>query len=151
MSAAYEKITNQIIEALEAGHIPWEKPWNTLGSAPQSVHGKRYRGFNAIWLDFVQNRQGYKDCRWITYNQAKKQGGQVSHFFSNISVAVVKLKTGLKKGDKILIEGAHTSFEQKVGSMQVEHEKIETAKKGQAIGLKVKDRVREGDKVFLAG
>jgi len=77
MSAAYEKITNQIIEALEQGDIPWEKPWNTLGSAPQSVHGKRYRGFNAIWLDFVQNRQGYKDCRWITYNQAKKQGGQV--------------------------------------------------------------------------
>ena len=77
MSAAYEKITNQIIEALEDGHIPWEKPWNTLGSAPQSVHGKRYRGFNAMWLDFVQNRQGYKDCRWITYNQAKKQGGQV--------------------------------------------------------------------------
>ena len=76
-------------EALENGYevhtrnkhahltIPWEKPWNTLGSAPQSVHGKRYRGFNAMWLDFVQNRQGYKDCRWITYNQAKKQGGQV--------------------------------------------------------------------------
>jgi len=81
---------------------------------------------------------------------AKKQVGKVSHFFSNISVAVIELKSGLKKGDKILIEGAHTSFKQKVSSMQLEHEKIEAAKKGQAIGLKVKDRVREGDKVFLA-
>ena len=81
---------------------------------------------------------------------AMKQVGQVSHFFSNISVAVVDLTKPLKKGDSILIEGAHTSFKQKVSSMQLEHEKIESAKKGQAIGLKVKDRVREGDKVFLS-
>ena len=74
---AYEKITNQIVEALEDGLIPWEKPWNTEADAPRSVHGKKYRGFNAMWLDFVRMRKGYTDCRWITYNQAKKQGCQV--------------------------------------------------------------------------
>lgn len=80
---------------------------------------------------------------------AKKKAGKVTHFFSKINVAVVSLKSGLEVGDKILIEGAHTSFEQKVGSMQIEHKKIDKAKKGQAIGLKVKDRVREGDSVYL--
>tara|TARA_R110002124_G_scaffold19175_5_gene77230 strand:+ start:158 stop:1072 length:915 start_codon:yes stop_codon:yes gene_type:complete len=74
---AYDKITNQIIEALEQGEIPWEKPWNTAATAPQSVHGKAYRGFNSMWLGFVAARLGYSDPRWITYNQAKKQGGTV--------------------------------------------------------------------------
>jgi len=80
---------------------------------------------------------------------AKKSVGKITHFFSKINVAVVKLSKELKKGDKILVEGAHTSFNQSVGSMQVEHEKIEAAKKGQSVGLKVKDKVREGDKVYL--
>ena len=75
--SAYDKITNQIIEALEQGEIPWEKPWNTSATAPQSVHGKAYRGFNSMWLGFVAARLGYTDHRWITYNQAKKQGGEV--------------------------------------------------------------------------
>jgi len=39
---AYEKITNQIVEALEDGLIPWEKPWNTEADAPRSVHGKKW-------------------------------------------------------------------------------------------------------------
>jgi translation elongation factor EF-1alpha len=80
---------------------------------------------------------------------AKKKVGKITHFFSHISVAVVKLSGGLKKGDKILIEGSTTSFEQKADSMQVEHKPVASAKKGQSIGLKVKDRVREGDDVYL--
>lgn len=80
---------------------------------------------------------------------AKKLVGKVTHFFSHINVAVIELSKGLKKGEKILIEGATTSFEQKATSMQVEHKSIDAAKKGQSIGLKVKDRTREGDSVYL--
>jgi len=75
--SAYDKITDQIIEALEQGEIPWEKPWTASANPPQSVHGKAYRGFNSLWLGFVAGRLGYTDSRWITYNQAKKQGGKV--------------------------------------------------------------------------
>ena len=75
--SAYDKITNQIIEALEQGEIPWEKPWNTAATAPRSVHGKAYRGLNSFWLGFVASRLGYTDPRWITFSQAKKLGGQV--------------------------------------------------------------------------
>ena len=78
----------------------------------------------------------------------KKLIGEVTHFFTNISVAVIKLKDTLKEGEKILIEGATTNLEQEAKSMQIEHKEVKEAKKGQSIGLKVQDRVREGDKVY---
>ena len=79
----------------------------------------------------------------------KKLIGEVTHFFTNISVAVIKLSGKLKEGDKILIEGATTNFEQEARSMQIEHKEVKEANKGDSVGLKVKDRVREGDKVYL--
>ena len=78
----------------------------------------------------------------------KKEIGKITHFFPKINVAVVKLAGVLKKGDKISIEGHDNVVEQVVDSMQVEHESIEKAKKGDAIGLKVKDAVKEHDIVY---
>ena len=74
--------------------------------------------------------------------------GRVTHFYPKISVAIVELKAPLNIGDKILIKGATTNFEQTVESMQIEHKNIEKAEAGQIIGLKVKERVRENDKVY---
>ncbi|MCD6399114.1 MAG: hypothetical protein J7L08_04310 [Candidatus Aenigmarchaeota archaeon] len=76
--------------------------------------------------------------------------GKITHFFDKINVAVVELSGTLREGDKIRIKGATTDFEQTVDSMQVEHEKINEAKKGSSIGLKVTEKVRPGDEVFLA-
>ena len=85
-------------------------------------------------------------------NNNKEEGkliGKVSHYFSNISVAVVDLTVPLKVGDTIRIEGGEsTNFTQTIESMEVEHEKIEKAKKGDSVGLKVKEKVREGYKVY---
>ena len=78
----------------------------------------------------------------------KKMIGKISHFYPKISVAVVDLEDTLKVGDKISIERESGSFEQVVDSMQIEHENIREAKKGNSIGLKVKDKTREGAKVF---
>lgn len=74
--------------------------------------------------------------------------GQITHFFSKINVAVIELKEPLQVGDTIAIKGPNTDFEQAVDSMQIEHKNVERAEKGQSIGLKVKDRVRETDKVY---
>jgi putative protease len=74
--------------------------------------------------------------------------GEITHYFGNIGVAVIKLKGTLKEGDEIQIKGATTDFKQKAKSMQVEHKKIEQAKKGDSVGLKVKDKVRNGDSVY---
>jgi len=78
----------------------------------------------------------------------KKLVGKLTQFYPKISVAVVDLEDTLRVGDKISIERESGSFEQTVDSMQIEHENIEEAEKGQSIGLKVNERTREGAKVF---
>ena len=77
-----------------------------------------------------------------------KEIGKVTHFFEKASVAVVELSGSLKVGDSINIKGNTTDFEQKVESMQIEHKNIKEAKAKQSIGLKVKERVSQNDKVF---
>lgn len=78
----------------------------------------------------------------------EKEIGKISHYYTNIGVGVIELTGTLKVGDTIHIKGATSDFTQKVDSMQIEHENVETAKKGQAIGLKVDEHVREGDVVY---
>ncbi len=74
--------------------------------------------------------------------------GRITHYFSGISVAVADLEAPLAVGDRILIRGSTTDLEQVVESMQIEHKDVQTAKAGQSIGLKVKDRVRENDIIY---
>ncbi len=71
--------------------------------------------------------------------------GVVTHYFPKVNAAVVKLKKPLAVGDTVLIQGSTTHFKQKIESMQIDHEVISKAKKGNEIGLEVKDRVREHD------
>ena len=81
----------------------------------------------------------------------EKPIGEITHYFSNIEVAVIKLASALKEGESIrIVGGENTDFTQAVDSMQVEHEKVGSAKKGESIGLKVKEKVREGYKVYKA-
>ncbi len=80
---------------------------------------------------------------------ANKKVGKVTHYYDKIGVAVVDLSAVLKVGDKIkFVRGGEDAFDQEVESMQVEHEKIKSAKKGDTIGLKVKEEVKEGAEVF---
>ena len=76
--------------------------------------------------------------------------GSISNYFSNISVAAFEIKSGkLKVGDTVHIKGHTTDITETVSSIQMEHEMIETAKKGDDIGIKVSQKVRGGDKVFV--
>jgi len=80
-----------------------------------------------------------------------KQGklvGKVTHYFGKIGVAIIELSDGLKTGDNIRITGGDTDFEQTVESIEVEHKKVETAKKGETVGLRVEQKVREGYNVY---
>jgi len=75
--------------------------------------------------------------------------GKISDYFAKIGVAAFTVTDDeLCKGDTIHITGHTTDFEQKVSSIQSEHEIIEIAKIGVGIGIKVKERVRDGDKVY---
>jgi len=74
--------------------------------------------------------------------------GHVTHFFSKISVAVLDLTAPLSVGDRILVKGPSTDFEQLVESMQIEHQNIQRAEKGQSIGIKLAQQARERDVVY---
>lgn len=78
----------------------------------------------------------------------EKQIGKITHYFGKIGVAVVELSDELKVGDTIHIVGGERDFTQTVGSMQIEHQNVEKAGSGEAIGLKVDQPVKEGDTVY---
>ena len=74
--------------------------------------------------------------------------GSISHIYKKISVAVVELSEPLQVGDTIHITGHTTDLTQKVESMQVEHQNVEKAEKGESVGLKVNGEVKERDLVY---
>ena len=74
--------------------------------------------------------------------------GEVSDFFARPVVAGIQLTGTLKAGDKIHITGHTTDMELTVDSMQINNVNVTEAKAGDAIGIKVSDRVRRGDKVY---
>src|SRR3989344_8903789 len=77
--------------------------------------------------------------------------GKVTHYFSNISVGVIDLLAPLVEGEKIrIVGGESTDFNQKIDSMQVDHKEVKKAKKGDSVGLKVSEKVREDYKVYKA-
>jgi translation elongation factor EF-1alpha len=78
----------------------------------------------------------------------RQEIGRVDHFYSKIGVAIIELDGYLTLGDRIAVVGSTSDLEQDVKSMQAEHQSIEVAGPGDLVGLKVKDKVREGDTVF---
>ncbi len=82
----------------------------------------------------------------------EKEVGKVIRYFSKIGVAAIRITNDeLKIGDKIRFKGTATDFEQVVESMQIEHEFVEKAEAGKDVGIKVKEKVRENDRIYLVG
>ena len=79
----------------------------------------------------------------------EKEIGVVSNYFSNISVAAVEITDGtVSVGDTLHFLGYTTDFESRVSSMQIEHKSVTEVKKGDSVGIKVTEKVREKDKVY---
>jgi putative protease len=75
--------------------------------------------------------------------------GIVSNYFSKISVAAVEITDGtLSVGETLHFLGYTTDFESRVSSMQIEHRSVTEVKKGDSVGIKVAEKVRENDKVY---
>ena len=74
--------------------------------------------------------------------------GRVSDFFARPVVAGLELTAPLKMGDKIHIKGHTTDLELIVDSMQIDNVDVQEAKAGDAVGIKVNERVRGGDTIY---
>jgi translation initiation factor IF-2 len=75
--------------------------------------------------------------------------GKVTDYFAKIGVAALEIENGeLHVEDTIHFLGRTTDFVQKINSMQIENQSVDSAKLGEGVGIKVKDRVRHGDEVY---
>jgi len=76
-----QEVTDRIINMLENGVAPWQKPWNpgdaAVGMPKNPTTDRTYRGGNALHLMATSLQRGYNDPRWMTYKQASDQGWQV--------------------------------------------------------------------------
>ncbi len=78
----------------------------------------------------------------------EKEIGKVTHWYNKISVAVIKLTGGLKTGDTIKVKHGEEESEETVSSMQIDHEAVESAKKGDEVAVKLSGEARDGSTVF---
>ncbi len=76
------------------------------------------------------------------------QIGQITHYFDHVNVAALTLTEPLQVGDTIHILGHATDFQQKVTSLQIEHQSVREASPGDDVGMKVVQKVHANDKVF---
>ncbi|MDO8474537.1 MAG: hypothetical protein Q7S62_03290 [bacterium] len=75
--------------------------------------------------------------------------GKVIHYYDKAGVAIVELQAELKVGDRIRIERGDNVFIQEVSSIQKEYQSLEKAEKGDSVGVKVDQEVKEGSLVLL--
>ena len=79
---------------------------------------------------------------------SKEKVGEVFTFFVKPSVAAINVLGEINVGDKLLFKGATTDFEMVVKSMEIDKVSVDSVKKGQQVGIKVPERVRQNDEVF---
>lgn len=78
----------------------------------------------------------------------EKPIGEITHYYGKINVAIVKFNREVEVGESVHFRGAHTDLTQKIDSMQYDHKDIKSAKKGQEVGVMVKEKVHEGDNIY---
>jgi hypothetical protein len=74
--------------------------------------------------------------------------GKVTHWYDKIGVAVIELKKELKVGEKVKVQHGEKEFEESIGSMELNHQPIETGKKGQEIAVKFSQKAGEGSLLY---
>ncbi|SEG29748.1 ArdC family protein [Billgrantia desiderata] len=81
-SDIYQRVTDRIITALEAGTAPWVKPWTGKGLAGEIIPcnaptGRSYSGINVLLLWVAAEERGFSRQRWLTLKQVHAAGGRV--------------------------------------------------------------------------
>lgn len=75
--------------------------------------------------------------------------GVVTHYYSQLSVAIISLGNGgLREGDDIRIKGHTSDFTQPVESMEIDHARVTEVRPGQSFGLRVQEHAREHDVIY---
>lgn len=100
----FQNVTDKIIQALEQGVSPWQKPWQTMGNSVGSfpvnaTTGHRYSGINVILLWMASHENEFTSNRWLTFQQAIKAGGKVRKGEAGTQVVVYRPFERVKTDD----------------------------------------------------
>ncbi len=107
------------------------------------------RGFSTGFFLKTPSRKDLAESQGSKQTQKKKMIGTVTKYYAKPMVAEIKLLEPTQLGDKLIFEGVTTFLQQELTSIQINHTSLKKAKKKQHIGVKVLERVRENDKVFI--
>jgi translation initiation factor IF-2 len=112
--------------------------------------GHRVRCHCGAWVDLAHGHVLPDPGREKeVIEMAEEEIGKVTHYFGKAQVAAIEITVGsLRVGDTIHVKGHTSDFTQTVDSMQIEHESVEEATPGQAVGIKVVEHARVHDAVF---
>jgi len=128
----YQVITDKIVAALEAGTVPWRKPWKSIGGfGPTSLStGKEYRGINHLMLSMESMARGYSSLYWGTYRQISELGGQVAKGEKGTQVVLWKPFTKEVDGkeQKFLMMKLFTVFNAEQADWEAGKEPVEPEK-----------------------
>lgn len=78
----------------------------------------------------------------------EKPIGEVTHYYGHLEVAIVKFNRKVKVGETVHFKGHTTDFTETINQIQYDHKDVEEAKAGQEVGIKVSEKVRQGDEVY---
>ncbi|NOQ55315.1 MAG: U32 family peptidase [Nanohaloarchaea archaeon] len=144
-----ETVSRCYREAIDACHLGTYTKDKVVGWKTEL--SKVYnRGFSTGFYFATPTRDGFNyDYSDNMAKEKRRAVGVVKHYYLKPGVAVIALNnSGLKVGDKLMVAGKTTYFRQDAGSIFVDDVRVEKAKKGTLIGLKVDERVRENDVVY---
>lgn len=137
--ATVTKVYREAIDSYESGNWEFDEKW------VKELKKVFNRGFDTGFYF----KTPYKTSQYNEATYIKKDIGAVVNYYKNVSAAEIRLFDDLKVGDEIIIQGNKTgSLIQKVESMQIDGKDIEKARKGQNVGLLVKDKIRPNDIIY---
>ena len=96
----YEEVTARMLDALEAGIVPWRKPWTSMGAHRNLITGREYRGINVFLTALSAMRGGYSYPLWVTMKQANKLGGRVRAGERGTLVVFWEPRVDVRKNDQ---------------------------------------------------
>jgi len=121
----YEQVATKLIEQLEAGTAPWQKPWapGEIQLPHNPVSGVRYKGSNAMWLEM----QGRGDPRWMTYKQAQSVGAYVRKGEKGTLVQYWKFRDSVLQKDELGIPRRDAEGNKLYTTVELEKPKVFSA------------------------
>lgn len=109
LNKARQRLIDEYLKALNEDKIPWQQEWESYNKPFNAITNKNYRGMNRLLLSYVSDIFNYDDPRWLTFNQAAKNGWNIMKGSKGIPIEywsiydrLQKKNINIKEADEII-------------------------------------------------